>query len=464
MKTIFSFVLEDDALFVYEGWHLLRSLVEHCGGDASLIHVQCTPEVKEYRRALFRDLGCNLHNLERFGDGKYCNKLGQLENLADIEFDTVVLLDTDTIAVADLRPYLSTTAIRGKAVDFAIPPRATLDEIAAAAGLTRLPAVCTPDAILSETYVGNCNGGFYSVPKRHVTALSSAWRRAATWLLGNLEPLARIGRQVHVDQVSFWIAIQQTSLPFELAPSNANYYIHFSGEHKYFDATREIALLHYHAVSVNVLGLLQPPGELDPVAAAAVARANEQIGRGFDNRMFWEMRYSNFPERGSGVGSRGENISYKRGLLRQQGIEAAASVLDVGCGDLEVVKALDLNNYVGLDQSAESLQLASRARPDWSFHLFAGADVEPAEMVLCFEVLIHQPTAVEYQALIDFLAAKTSRALLVSGYEAATRDIDQNHMLFFYEPLGTSLHRTGRFKAMREIGRHTSVVIYRCDV
>lgn len=463
MKAIFSFVLEDDALFVYEGWHLAQSLIEHCGGDASNIHVQCTPEVKEYRRALFRELGCNVHHLERFGDGKHCNKLGQLENLAEVEFDTVVLLDTDTITVSDLRPYLSTSSIRGKAVDLAIPPRVTLDEIAAAAGLTRLPDVCTPDAVPSETYVGNCNGGFYSIPKAQATTLSSAWRRAASWLLGNLEPLSRIGRQVHVDQVSFWLAIQQTGVPFELAPSNVNYYVHFTGEHRYFDASREIALLHYHGVSLNVLGLLEPRGELDPVARAAVARANEQIARGFDNRVFWEMRYNNFPERGSGFGSRGEHGAYKRDLLRQQGIEAAASVLDVGCGDLEVVKALDIKNYVGLDQSPESLQLARRARPDWRFDLFLAADVEPAEMVLCFEVLIHQPTAGGYHALIDFLAAKTSGALLVSGYEAASEAIHQNHMLFFHEPLEASLQRTGRFSAIREIGRHTGVVIYRCD-
>ena len=33
-------------------------------------------------------------------------------------------------------------------------------------------------------------------------------------------------------------------------------------------------------------------------------RANQQIGKGSDNRVFWEMRYQGFPERGSGVGSR----------------------------------------------------------------------------------------------------------------------------------------------------------------
>jgi hypothetical protein len=28
--TIFSFIVDDDPIFVYEGWHLARSLIEHC--------------------------------------------------------------------------------------------------------------------------------------------------------------------------------------------------------------------------------------------------------------------------------------------------------------------------------------------------------------------------------------------------------------------------------------------------
>jgi hypothetical protein len=37
-------------------------------------------------------------------------------------------------------------------------------------------------------------------------------------------------------------------------------------------------------------------------------------------------------------------------------------------------------------------------------------------------------------------------------------------MVFFHEPLADSLAETGRFKSISEIGRHTDVVIYRCDV
>jgi hypothetical protein len=298
--------------------------------------------------------------------------------LRNIDFDRVVLLDTDTIAVSDLRPFLSDAAIIGKIVDADFPPLETLDEIANAAGMVR-PEICLVDASSAKTYVGNCNGGFYAVPKSWCAQLSDEWRRWASWLLNNIDPLRRVGRQDNVDQVSFWLAVIKAGLPFKPAPSNVNFYVHFAGDHNWFDRTRPIALLHYHGMSLNVIGLLEPPADLPQPAREMVARANEQISGGFDNRVFWDERYRHFPERGSGVGSRGDNLIYKRQLLRDQGVEAATSVLDVGCGDLEVVRELAIRRYVGIEQSLEALTLAMRTRPDWEFRLAPAADAEPSE-------------------------------------------------------------------------------------
>ncbi|MGH6863979.1 MAG: class I SAM-dependent methyltransferase, partial [Methylocella sp.] len=140
------------------------------------------------------------------------------------------------------------------------------------------------------------------------------------------------------------------------------------------------------------------------------------------------------------------------------------TVLDVGCGDLEVIKDLAIVNYLGIDQSSETLEIAQLARPDWSFRLAPAADAPAAEMVICFEVLIHQETDEAYRVLIDFLAQKTIGSLLVSGFAANHDSIQNSPMVFFYEPLPASLRRTGRFRAIRQIGAHTNVAVYRCDV
>lgn len=78
-KTIFSFVVDRDPRFAYEAWHLARSLMTHCGGDPTAIHVQCLPEIGAKQRRLFEELGCRVHDISRFGDGRYCNKLNQFE-------------------------------------------------------------------------------------------------------------------------------------------------------------------------------------------------------------------------------------------------------------------------------------------------------------------------------------------------------------------------------------------------
>jgi SAM-dependent methyltransferase len=461
-KLAYSFIVDADPLFAYQGWHLAHSLIEYSDTDPRDIYVQFTPEVDVQTVQIFEALGCNVSRLEKFGDGRYCNKIAQWSNVRSSKAEHFVFLDTDMILVGDCREHLISKTISAKIVDLANPPIETLDEIMTAAGFSRRPAICEVDANQEETYNGNCNGGMYSIPGLYADRLFVNWRRWALWLLDNMGPLRRAGRLSHVDQVSFCLAIHESGLPFEHARSNVNYYVHFAGDHRYFDAARPISLLHYHNESINVVGALEPRGAVTAQEIAAVGRANDEIARHFSNRLFWNMRYAHFIERGSGVGSRGQNLEYKRKLLQDQGAEKAQSVLDVGCGDLEVVKPLALKRYVGVDQSKTTLDIAKRARPDWTFISAPAISAPAAELVLCFEVLIHQETLGAYLALVECLAEKTEKILLVSGYEEETESIRQNPMLFYYEPLSLSLARTERFESITIVGHHSDVVIFRC--
>ena len=76
-----SFIVHSDPVFAYTGWHLVHSLLEHTPFTPADIHVQCLPEVDGGTMGRFAALGCNAHRLARFGDGRYCNKLAQWENL-----------------------------------------------------------------------------------------------------------------------------------------------------------------------------------------------------------------------------------------------------------------------------------------------------------------------------------------------------------------------------------------------
>lgn len=459
-----SFIVDEDPVFAYTAWHLAHSIVSNTDMGWNDIHLQLTPEVSVEVLERFAQLGCHTHRLTRFGDGKFCNKLAQWENLRDQGLDHVVFLDTDMLCVADFTAFLPEGAVAGKVVDLANPELPLLDMLFDRVGFVDRPPTISVDASEQMTFQGNCNGGFYSVPVRFADALFNAWRRHALALLADITPLRDAHKESHVDQISFCMALHETGLPFSDLPSNANYFVHFEAAHRYYDPARPVALLHYHNSSLNVVGLLEPPGAVAPHEIDAVAQANAQIGRNFESRLFWDMRYRRFPERGSGIGSRGTNLEYKRDVLRAEGIENARSVLDVGCGDLEVVGALDLHNYVGIDQSPESLAVAREKKPDWLFLEAPACDVEPADFVLCLEVAIHQPTHSGYRALIEFLAGKTARTLIISGYDVLTDQISSNHMLYFHESLQETLRLTGRFCSIRKIGAHSDVTIYRCDV
>lgn len=202
---------------------------------------------------------------------------------------------------------------------------------------------------------------------------------------------------------------------------------------------------------------------VEPHEAEGTRLANALIREHFDTQLFWDLRYNLFPERGSDVGSRGDNLAYKRDLLIAEGIETASSVLDVGCGDLEVVGSRDLHDYLGLDQSQQSLDVARTKREEWQFML-APCNAPAAEFVICFEVLIHQRSLDECRQLVEYVAEKTEKRLIISGYDAQDDRVAANHMIYFHELLCLSLEATGRLSSIQQIGGHSDVVIYRCDV
>jgi hypothetical protein len=457
-----SFIVDQDPTYAYMGWHLAHSLADCVKLPWPRIHVQCTREVPRRTVEVFRKLGCSTHRLERFGDGRFCNKLAQWDNLRDVSEKHLVFLDTDMICIDDFTRFLPADAVGGKVVDLENPKLRVIEVLFDRARFEDRPEIVEVDMRQGKTFKANCNGGFYSVPKLFAEPLFEAWRRHALALLADLEPLKAASKESHVDQIAFCMAMHDTKLPFAEIPTNLNYPLHLAGP-KRFARSGPLTLLHYHAFSLNVVGLIEVQRELDGREKAAVDQANEQIKAKFETETFWGFRYRRFPERGSGVGSRGANLQYKRNLLKAAGAEEASSVLDVGCGDLEVVHVLDLKNYVGIDPSQASLVHAAARRPLWTFHEAPAPDIASAEMVLCLEVTIHQPTAADYAALIAFLASKTDRTLIVSGYDAFSDKIAANHMLHFYEPLRLSLEKTGRFKRVDKIGAHSDLVIYRCE-
>jgi len=138
---------------------------------------------------------------------------------------------------------------------------------------------------------------------------------------------------------------------------------------------------------------------------------------------FWEQRYVSDPELGSGVGSKGlwkqRKLDLLSQVLRRHRIR---SVLDLGCGDLQVLRDLPQLSeleYTGIDFSAEVI---ARNRVQFPRLRFIQADlgdvgslgIEPPDLVICFDVLFHIQDSATYQSICRYMFNSGARALALT--------------------------------------------------
>lgn len=450
----YSCVVDASPVFYWQTWGLVNSLIKLAQVAPQDIYVHHTPEVDSTFLDQLEVLGINLRSITRFGDGKYCNKIAQLRTTEFTKATCVFFLDTDMIVLGKLSEIYSPNIIQGKIVDLANPELSVLQQIFNQAGFVNYPTICSADYESDLTFANNFNGGLYGIPGNLIQQLSERWQHWALWLIENISILEQVNKQAHVDQISFAMASHELSFPVVNIERKYNYPLHFTD-----DKLGYPQILHYHR-NLSPTGILEVVGKQDAEFSRAITDANELLGNSLNNRIFWSFRYQMFAELGSGVGSRGDNLLYKRSLLQTLGIENGQSILDVGCGDLEVIKTLNLPNYTGVDISPQAIELARRKRPDLNFvSLNHDEHLPAADLVICLEVLIHQQNFNDYQKLIDFLIQKTTSKLIVSGYTTKPPHHDTNHMINFYESLLYSLSKVQKFSHLEIVGQHSDVQI-----
>jgi len=156
----------------------------------------------------------------------------------------------------------------------------------------------------------------------------------------------------------------------------------------------------------------------------------------FDNKNFWNERYETNIKLGSGRGSRGKFIKMKEtlvdGAVKQYNVE---SVLDIGCGDCEVNKNIRFKKYTGTDVSDYVIERNSILFPQRSFILANFDDLTMSgkkyDMVICFDVLIHQPNLADYRKGITAIKNSFNKVALVSGFEK----FKTKGICYFYESI-----------------------------
>ncbi|SFA50009.1 Methyltransferase domain-containing protein [Paracoccus halophilus] len=465
MKTAISCVIDRHPRFLTQAWLLLASL-RSAGiagddpGTALVVHVP-RDMANDARLDRLRGLGAVIEPYDAFaeGPGAYCNKLVQFRTGLLQQAERVLLLDADLLFLRDPRPLFDDRAVRAKIVDSAQPPAEKWRPLFAQAGFpdpATAPATLRPDL---QVPARNCNGGAYFLPRAAFAALAEAWPR---WSRHCLAQQALLGDHLHhADQLGFALAMQELDLPFLPLDVGANFPTHFRAHIYQGLAPQEITAMHYHR-HVDAHGMPAPTGIawVDRQMMQAMNRIRRQHSIGLDNAVFWETRYATDPELGSGLGSRGEvMLDKRRQLAPVLTAHADRPVVDIGCGDLEVMHVFGLRDYRGFDLSASGLDLARAKRPDWSFTQGASGDVPAgsADLAICLDVAIHQSTPEAYRKLVDDVVAASRDAVLISGYETAPQG---RGIVFFREPLSQTLAEHPGIAHVTRIGGWRDVALF----
>ncbi|HZT41399.1 MAG TPA: class I SAM-dependent methyltransferase [Chthonomonadaceae bacterium] len=420
----------------------------------------CDPEFERF----FSQAGITTVRVPAFDPRHpHSNKLAQLNTGRLQEADLVVLSDCDVAFCHDIPEILADTeAVRAKPVDNSNLSPEQWKAIYAQAGFPppELTAAATVDRQpIPPLYL---NGGLYVLPQKIFESLRTVWPKWNRWMLDRsalLEPFA-----VYADQVSFALSLQEIGCPVHPLSMTYNCPTHLPFPEG-FRIEEPPKVLHYHSH-------LTSSGLLLPTTLEAVNRSIETVNnlireerkKRFDNYVFWQFRYAFAPDAGSGEGSRGDNLLVKRNLLRTEIKRLCPqSILDVGCGDLQIVGPMVvIDNYTGVDISASAIERARQIRPEWSFLVgdVTTLEIEPRDLVLCLDVVIHQPTADLYERFCRRLLELSRHHLIVAGYNQPPWFTSE--ITFYYEPLSETLKRLGSEGFLQIIGgyRDTTVLLW----
>lgn len=461
-KIAISCLVDASPKFAMQAWNWLSSLESLGTKIRADLFIHHTPSVPRRYLDAFSKRGARLVEIEPFGTGAaaYSNKIRQLDTTDLRNYDYTIISDADLVFLACPSRLASGSAIKAKLVDMPCPPEEIWRKLLNEAGLgdrVRGGSLqLVPDA---KTFSTNFNGGLYVLPQALIAELAKSWAKWARYCLQREELLGNW--LLHSDQLGFGMAVLEGSWAVEQLPIAENFPSHF--EPAVYDALEEIPIsaLHYH-FKLDTHGLIVPTqvAWIDKQISAANKMLIEGRRRNFDNSIFWDFRYETAPELGSGVGSRGdvrrEKDSYLRPVIRAISRD---KVLDVGCGDLQVMKTMPFTDYRGIDISAGAIELSREERPDWKFENINISEVEDdaCDWAICLDVLIHQSSADDFNALLSNLVRVCRKGMLVTGY-ADTKP--NTGIVFTHQSMREALGGYDCILDVMEIGSYRDVTLF----
>ncbi len=139
-----------------------------------------------------------------------------------------------------------------------------------------------------------------------------------------------------------------------------------------------------------------------------------------NSKKYWEQRYKNSGN--SGSGSYGKAADYKAEFLnRFIADHQINSVIELGCGDGNQLKLLELPAYTGVDVSKTAIAACRQTfASDPTRHFYTVADKEfirPAELAMSLDVIYHLVEDRFYEQYIAELFSLATRFVIIYAWD-----------------------------------------------
>jgi SAM-dependent methyltransferase len=448
----------DQALRLLQSWRWFGGALASAD-----FHVCVVEGVDAGYRQMYERYGATVHVVPRFSQNHPpSNKLRFLELMKNGDADRVVLLDCDTIIVQEPLRLLAETDFVAKIADMPTVPPDVFMNLFREFGLALPPADqhCT---VMGESIIPYFNAGVLSFSRQAMKSLVPEWIRINRLLVERMHLLGGCGN--FCEQASLSLALSACGTFFTVLGNDMNFPAHFLDQPAESDFARiDPVIVHYHWLT-DSLGYLT--ASLYPRVDARIRQFNERLkaerNLPFDNQAFWNERYRSNADLGSGLGSRGPVIPYKRAIIaRLLNTVNPATILDVGCGDMSVSGMLPAGGYTGVDISDLVIRENNKCFPGRRFIHgdLVRLDLAPADLLVCFDVTIHLSDAGHYKDFVARCLALSGKAGLIAGYEEPPRQ--PSDITFFHEPLSETLRAAGATNLQR-VGAYRQVAVFRFE-
>ena len=460
-RLLIGCVTENSPKYLSQALRLVQS-IRWFGGSLSGTNImvcivdQAEPEYAEE----LRRWGAFVRIVPRFSPfHPHSNKLRFLEIPEVNTYDTVMLMDCDTLVVHDFSNDVNGKTLQAKIADMATVSFEIFRELFSFYGLP-LPLPEYKCTFTGQPTIWYCNAGVLIFPQKVLRSLYPSWRKFTADLAQNIHLLGKSGH--FCEQASLSLAFAENPVPFEELPSAMNFPLHLEGP----NAPEEMKncdprIIHYHHL-VDPSGLIMNPPHY-PQAHVKIAQFNERLKqhrrKRFDNKVFWDLRYAEYPDLGSGIGSRGSSLIYKKQILKQMIDDLSPqSVLDIGCGDQFVTSDLPDDIYTGIDVSPVVTEQNRRRYPKRRYITgdFLSESLPQFDLTICFDVVIHLDNIESYRAFVNRFISCSSGHGIISGYEGPPGYSD---ITFYHEPLSTTL-KNGGARNLKRLGQYRDTVIW----